>query len=302
MTHDLSTGIPVPATWGTQIEEALARAWPDTDGSDLGTLAGAIRYALLGPGKRIRPLIAMAAAEASGGDPAAAVDVGLAVEFIHAYSLVHDDLPCMDDDEFRRGRKTTHRVYGEATAVLVGDALQAAAFARLVRASEHRLSDAAIVDAVAILATAAGWRGMVGGQFLDVRADDGERSPEELRDLHERKTGALLAAAVQLGALSAGVPGTGLGDWGRFGRELGWLFQLVDDLLDVVGDEGRTGRPTGSDARSDRYTALSAFGGVLGLERACDMQLEVCLQLAGALPNEGGRLGDIATFVRQRDH
>jgi geranylgeranyl pyrophosphate synthase len=243
----------------------------------------------------------MSAAESCGADPARAIDFGLATEFIHAYSLVHDDLPSMDDDDLRRGRPTSHRQYGEATAILVGDALQAAAFGRLARATEHGVSDAAVVEAVAVLSGAAGWGGMVGGQYMDIahRTDAEDRGA--LRELHNRKTGALIAAAVQLGAIVGGVHGTALESWHEMGIELGWLFQLVDDLLDVVGDEANTGRPTGSDQRKQRLTAAVVFGGEHGLSQECDAQLVRCLEVASGLPGGGGRLPAIATFIRHRD-
>lgn len=301
MTRDLATSMPVPAVWSTQVEEALVRAWPEGDGALVGHLSDAIRYSLLAPGKRVRPLLVMSAADACGADAPSAIDFALAVEFVHAYSLVHDDLPSMDDDDLRRGRPTSHRQFGEATAILVGDALQAAAFGRLVRASEHGVSNTAIVEAVAILSGAAGWGGMVGGQYIDIANRTDPHDLDGLRELHNRKTGALIAASVELGAIVGGVIGRQLEVWHAFGLELGWLFQLVDDLLDIVGDEDLTGRPTGSDLRKERITAADVFGGASGLEAACDAQLTRCLDAASVLPDAGGRLAQIATFVRQRD-
>jgi len=282
------------------IDIELARAFGADDPS-VAPLGAAIDYSLLAPGKRIRPVLCLAAAETCSAIPAHVVPVAAAFELIHAYSLVHDDLPAMDDDDIRRGVPTSHRVYGEAVAVLVGDALQARAF-EFVTAASH-INPAALIDIVALLARAAGWAGMVGGQYLDIDKSRTDRADiASLRDVHDRKTGALIAAAVEAGAIAAGVDATTRAGFARFGSELGWLFQLVDDLLDATGSAESLGKTPGKDARSGKVTAMDAYGGVDGLRIAVDAQLAACLAAAAELPNGGGRLPGIARFVHDRDH
>ncbi len=274
----------------------------DARAKSVGPLAEAIRYSLLAGGKRIRPVLCMAAAEACGASLEDAVQVAAAFELVHTYSLVHDDLPAMDDDDLRRGVPTNHKVYGEAVAILAGDALQARAF-ELVADASHVAPESRLAI-VSLLAQAAGWRGMVGGQYLDVdetRIDRG--GVEALRDVHLRKTGALIAAAVEAGAIVAcGTADEPRAAFAEFGRELGWLFQLVDDLLDATGSAEQLGKTPGKDEASGKVTAVDAFGGVDALRDAVDAQLDHCLQLASQLPSGGGRLPEIARFVHARDH
>jgi geranylgeranyl pyrophosphate synthase len=285
------------------VEIALARAFASHE-PELTALAGAVDYSLLAPGKRIRPILLCAAAQAAGRDIDAGVaQVAAAFELVHAYSLVHDDLPAMDDDALRRGRATSHIVYGEAVAVLVGDALQARAFGLVAQA--EGVSAEARLAVVERIAHAAGWRGMVGGQYLDMVGvgERAERAPEQaLRSVHDRKTGALIAAAVASGGVVAGCSDEVVVAFEQFGRELGWLFQLVDDLLDATGSAEQLGKTPGKDARSGKVTALDVYGGEQGLRSVVDAQLATCEQLASVLPDGGGRLGAIAQFVHGRDH
>lgn len=307
---------PVPETVGTRsvaseladlrasVDVELARAFSADDRS-VAPLGAAIDYSLLAPGKRIRPVLALAAAEACGAELAPLARIAAAFELVHAYSLVHDDLPAMDDDDLRRGVPTSHKVYGDAVAVLVGDALQARAF-ELV-ATADGVSAEARIAIVEVLARAAGWRGMVGGQYLDIdetRSLAGEAGDElaALRDVHDRKTGALIAGAIVVGAIAAGAQTAVRAGFAEFGRELGWLFQLVDDLLDATGSAESLGKTPGKDARSGKVTAVDVFGGEAQLREAVDAQLERCLELAGKLPQGGGRLPRIARFVHGRDH
>lgn len=282
------------------VEQELRRAFDTVDAS-VEPLARAVDYSLLAPGKRVRPVLALLAAEASGADVAPIVPIAAAFELVHAYSLVHDDLPAMDDDDLRRGMPTSHRTYGEAVAILVGDALQARAFGLVAEAAS--VSAEARIEIVAILARAAGWQGMVGGQYLDIdeaRTDDGDLA--SLRDVHDRKTGAMIAGAVEAGAVAAEVSAAERAAFAAFGRELGWLFQIVDDLLDATGSAEQLGKTPGKDARSGKVTAVDAFGGIDGLRRAVDEQLEHCLAAASTLPGGGGGLGDLARYVHGRDH
>ena len=283
-----------------RVDVELARAFSADDAS-VAPLGAAIDYSLLAPGKRVRPVLFLAAAEACGATEPELARIAAAFELVHAYSLVHDDLPAMDDDDLRRGVPTSHRVYGEATAVLVGDALQARAF-ELVATCQSVPAQARI-DIVEVLAGAVGWRGMVGGQYLDIdeaRVDGADLAA--LRNVHDRKTGALIAGAVEAGAVAAGAHADERSGFAEFGAELGWLFQLVDDLLDTTGSAEALGKTPGKDARSGKITAVDAYGGAQHLRDAVDAQLDRCLARAATLPSGGGRLGRIATYVHGRDH
>lgn len=225
-------------------------------------LHAAMRYAALGAGKRVRPLLAYAAGELSGADVERVTVAGAAVELIHAYSLVHDDLPCMDDDDLRRGRPTVHKVYGEALGVLVGDALQTLAFEWIAHGPHA-------AEAVRVLARAAGASGMVGGQVLDLESSTPSPSEASLdadavRAIHARKTAALIAAACELGALFGGARAAARGAARAYGHALGLCFQAVDDCLDVTGDAATLGKTPGKDRKLARGTLVAA----LGLERA----------------------------------
>lgn len=216
-------------------------------------LAEAMCYALLAGGKRLRPSLVRLFAQAWGADDAAAVAPAVAIEMVHTYSLVHDDLPCMDDDDLRRGRPTCHVVYGEALAVLAGDAL-------LTRAFELLGEVAGGARMCAVLARAAGPAGMVGGQVLDLSLAGSESGRVEVEEVHRLKTAALLSAACELGALAAEAPEHAVGAARDYGLALGRLFQVVDDLLDVTGEAGTLGKTPGKDAELDRATMVAALG------------------------------------------
>ena len=254
-------------------EEVLDRCVPAV-GSHPATLHEALRYALFGGGKRLRPAIVRLVAREFGGGDADAELPAVAIECVHTYSLVHDDLPCMDDDALRRGRPTVHVVYGEALGVLVGDALQTLAFELLAGPGDARAA-----REVAVLAAAAGPAGMVGGQLLDL-ASTGKPRPGEVEDIHLRKTAALFGAAAELGAVAAGAPDDARVAARNWGVALGRVFQAVDDVLDVTGDAATLGKTPGKDARLERTTLVAA----LGLEgaRAEAERLGTELQGAGA--------------------
>jgi geranylgeranyl diphosphate synthase, type II len=263
--------------------------------SEPGTarLEEAMRYSLLAGGKRIRPVLALATAEALGRPPADVLPLAAAIEMIHTYSLIHDDLPAMDDDELRRGKPTCHVAFGEDVAILAGDGLFAEALR--IALSEQRGEPANVLAAVCEVVDAAGVRGMVGGQYLDVSAD----GAVELRHLHELKTGALIAASV--GAILAleGMSGPATMPFRRFAAELGVVFQIVDDILDVTGDEAETGKPRGSDERHGKATYVS----VHGLERARELARESHAKAREALSEAEGdtlRLGHIADHILTR--
>ena len=230
------------AEQGRLVERALGSLFPPRR----SRLRTAIRYSLLGGGKRLRPILTLLGAEVAGAPARVALPYACAVEMIHTYSLVHDDLPAMDDDDLRRGRPTVHRVYGEGLAILVGDALLTEAFRVMV--SARGIPPARRLAVVAELAAAAGEAGMVGGQALDLASEGGPATLVHVREIHRRKTGALLRAAVRIGALVAGAPPATLRRLTTYGEQLGLAFQIADDILDagdqVVGD-GATDRALG---------------------------------------------------------
>jgi farnesyl diphosphate synthase len=239
-----------------RVEAALQRSLPGPQHSP-ARLHEAMRYATLEGGKRVRPLLAFAAGELAGADPARLEVVAAAVEMIHAYSLVHDDMPCMDDDVLRRGRPTVHVEYDEATALLVGDALQTLAFQLI---AERRLSDdpALHMEMVRLLAIACGSRGMAGGQAIDLEATGKQLSQAELEHMHVRKTGALISAAVKLGAMCAGPCPPALE---RYAHRVGLAFQVVDDVLDAEASTATLGKTAGKDSKQGKPTYVSAMGG-----------------------------------------
>jgi geranylgeranyl diphosphate synthase type II len=256
-------------------------------------LEEAMRYSLLAGGKRIRPVLSLATAEALGRQPADVLPLAAAIEMIHTYSLIHDDLPAMDDDDLRRGKPTCHVAFGEDVAILAGDGLFAEAL-RLAL-SEQQGEPANVLAAVSEVVRAAGVRGMVGGQYLDVVAAAGT----ELRHLHELKTGALIAASVGSILALEGVNGPATMPFRRFAAELGVVFQIVDDILDVTGDEAEIGKPRGSDERHGKATYVS----VHGLERAKELARESHARAREALSEADGetlRLGQIADYILTR--
>lgn len=220
-------------------------------------LHSAMDYTLRAPGKRIRPFLAARCAELAGGNREDAWPAAVAIESVHAFSLIHDDLPCMDDDDLRRGRPTNHTVYGEDIAILAGDALFALAFELLAR---HAKPHQPIARMVLCLAEASGWAGMIGGQTADVRGQSQPASRELVEYIHDRKTAALIAAACELGALSANADDAVLEGLRRFGHRLGRAFQIVDDLLDVTGTAEELGKKTGKDGAKGKQTYPRCVG------------------------------------------
>jgi geranylgeranyl diphosphate synthase type II len=252
-----------------------------------------MRYSLLAGGKRVRPVLALATAEALGEDQESVLPLAAAIELIHTYSLIHDDLPAMDNDDLRRGQPTAHKRFGEHVAILAGDGLFAEAIALVL---ERQPGDPDRVrEALAELARAAGVGGMVGGQYLDIT--DGTA---ELRHLHELKTGKLIGASIACVLLLTGMSQPATLPYRRFAAELGVLFQIVDDILDVTGDEAALGKPQGSDERHGKRTYVSVFG----LERARELATESHRKARAALADTGGRTGtleQITDYILTRD-
>ena len=263
-------------------------------------LEEAMRYSLLAGGKRIRPVLALATAEALGMPTPDVLPLAGALELIHTYSLIHDDLPAMDDDDVRRGRPTCHRAFGEDVAILAGDALYAEGFRLLL--AEQQGEPADVLAAALRLAGATGVDGMVGGQYIDVAgtAPDG---PEGLRQLHELKTGRLIAASVECALLIAGNLGPAtINAFGAFASELGVLFQIVDDILDVIGSVETLGKPQGSDERLGKRTYVTEFGLDGARELAESSHARARAALAQAAPGGATELEQIADFIATRTH
>jgi geranylgeranyl diphosphate synthase type II len=266
---------------------------PRTDG-----LEEAMRYSLLAGGKRIRPVLALATAGAAGLDQSSVLPLAAALELIHTYSLIHDDLPAMDDDDLRRGRPTCHVKFGEDVAILAGDALYAEAFRHLLTAQDG--GPARVLAAARELAAATGVDGMVGGQYLDVAGVSG--TPADLRRLHELKTGRLIAASVVCVLLLAGAADDEetMAGWRRYAGELGVLFQIVDDILDVTGTDEGLGKPQGSDERHGKRTYVSEYGLQGARKLAAECHSAARATLSGSASQGAPELEQITDFIFTR--
>ena len=264
-------------------------------------LGEAMRYAVLDGGKRLRPLLVLAASEAVGGHPQAALRAACAVELIHAYSLVHDDMPCMDNDVLRRGKPTVHVKFGEARALLAGDALQALAF-ELLAPEDSTMPAAVQATLCRLLARAAGHAGMAGGQAIDLASVGRALDESQLREMHRRKTGSLLQGSVLMGAACGSADGAALAALADFGAAVGLAFQVVDDILDVTADSATLGKTAGKDAACDKPTYVS----VLGLDASRRLARELRDQALGALARSGlpdtRALQGLAMMVVNRDN
>ena len=263
-----------------------------------GSLYDAMRYSLLAGGKRLRPVLTLEACRLCGGDVEKALPFAGAVEMVHTYSLIHDDLPCMDDDDLRRGRPTNHKVYGEATAVLAGDGLLTAAFEAML-APGQALPPERIVLAAGILARAAGGAGMVGGQILDMAGEERALTLAEVEELQRLKTGALITAALEMGWAVSGGTEEQREALRRYGAALGLAFQIQDDILDVVGDEAALGKPIGSDARSGKTTFVT-LKGVDGCRALVARLTEQAAEALASFGGEGTELRALAESLADR--
>ncbi|MBV8317138.1 MAG: polyprenyl synthetase family protein [Planctomycetaceae bacterium] len=284
------------------VDEALGRYLPEA-ADDPGVacparLAAAMRYSVTAGGKRLRPLLCLMAAEACGADPRAALPAASALELVHTYSLIHDDLPAMDDDDLRRGRPSCHKAFDEATAILAGDGLLTLAFevvARHVRPAE------AAAGCIRTLAEAAGPAGMVGGQMADLEAQgrrDGTLAA--LEAIHRRKTGALLHAALRMGGIVAGGDAASLAALDGYGHAVGLAFQIIDDLLDVQGDEAKLGKRVGRDSALGKWT----YPGLLGVEaarRRAGQLADAAVAALAPLGERGARLRALARELLERE-
>ena len=262
-------------------------------------LVKAMRHATIGGGKRVRPLLVVAVADLYRVDRSAAIAAGCAVEAIHSYSLIHDDLPCMDDDELRHGKPTVHRAFDEATAVLAGDALHALAFDIL---TQNDVSSDPFVrsELVSVLARASGHEGMAGGQVMDMASEDQDYDLRQVTRLQQLKTGALLGASVEMGAILGRVPPEGRGHLRAYARDIGLAFQIADDLLDVEGDEALAGKALRKDGEQGKATFVT----LMGAEKAREQARALVDQAVGHLSGHGSDarlLEALARFVVERD-
>ena len=282
------------------VDEALHRHLPSPKARPT-TLHAAMRYSLFAGGKRLRPILCLAAAEACGGSTEAALPPAAAVECLHTYTLIHDDLPCMDDDDLRRGMPTCHVKYGEGIAVLAGDALLTIAFEIL--AKTPAAGRYGVGDYVTELAVASGSRHLIGGQVLDLEGEGSEvvLTPAQLRFVHESKTAALLATSVRLGAMTANATPARLEAIGTYGRCLGLAFQVIDDILDVTSTAEKLGKSAGK----DEATAKSTYPALFGLERSRKEAAKLTRRAHDALRPLGrkaDRLREIADYLLDRDY
>lgn len=284
-----------------RVERALDH-WLPPETTQPGKLHGAMRYAALGEGKRVRPVLVYAAGQALGAQPDCLDAAACAVELIHAYSLVHDDLPAMDDDDLRRGRPTCHKAYDEATAILAGDALQTLAFRVLCEDDNLCIDRIDRLRMIAELAHASGSRGMAGGQALDMQATGRDIDLAELENLHIHKTGALILASVRLGALAAGAAhDAGLLNLERYAKCIGLAFQVHDDVLDVEGETQVLGKTRGKDAAAAKAT----YPALMGLDAARKMARELidqALENIARFDDSADPLRQLARYIIGRKH
>ena len=283
-----------------RIESALPQYLPETD-TPQGKVSEAMAYSLLGGGKRIRGCLVLAMCELCGGDPESALPIACAVEMVHAYSLIHDDLPCMDNDTLRRGKPTCHIQFDEATALLAGDALLTHAFSAVNSAYFNGTIPAdTVLRCISQLARAAGVEGMIGGQMIDIAHDSQPMTPELLEEMHAMKTGALIRASAVMGCLAAGAPRDIVLQADLYAARIGLAFQIVDDILDATGDSSTLGKST-SDAQNHKTTYVTLYGEENAREMVRRLVLEADLAVKGTVLDDK-LLYDLADTLAKRKH
>lgn len=279
------------------VESALETFLPPPVPGDLAAAVGeAMRYSLLCGGKRIRPVLALAFCELCGGEPQAALPFACAVEMVHTYSLIHDDMPCMDDDDMRRGKPANHKVYGEDIALLAGDGLLTKAFETALSAEDGKTA----AKAALVLAQCAGDQGMVGGQCIDLKSEGGEADLELLRRMDSGKTVGLISAACRMGCIAADGSQNELEAAGRYAEGLGMAFQIRDDILDVLGDSQKLGKNVGMDSARDKRNYVS----LLGVEKAqalVEEYTEQAVEALDAFSGDASFLRELALKLAKRD-
>lgn len=260
----------------------------------------AIRYSLFAGGKRIRPILCIASCEAVGGDADAVLPAASAIELVHTYSLIHDDLPAMDNDDFRRGRPTNHKIYGESIAILAGDALLTSAFDMIAdKGLNNRLEPDTLITVIKILAAASGSFGMVGGQAADIQASGKDVELPDVEYIHTHKTGALILASLRIGAVCGGASDSELAALTRFGQAVGLAFQIVDDILDIEGSREEIGKDVGSDIAKKKVTYPSVIGISESKKRASEL-LEIAFDSVSAFDEKAEPLREIARYMIER--
>lgn len=283
-----------------KVNTALEKLWEDAH-TPPTLLIPAMQYSLLGGGKRLRPILCIAACEAVGGREADVMPAACALELIHTYSLIHDDLPAMDDDDFRRARPTCHKAFDEATAILAGDALLTAAFEALADAGRRKGRETLKwLEAIYLIARAAGCFGMVQGQMMDVSSEGKVINLEELKELQELKTGALIEASVRTGALLGGGSSQEIAALGVYGRHIGLAFQVADDILNVEGKPEMLGKPVGSDQALQKATGASLMGLEQAKARAAEL-IDSALEEIKIFGIKGEPLAALARYVIERE-
>ena len=278
------------------VEEALEVALPQEDGP-ASRVVEAMRYSLFAGGKRLRPILCLAASEAVGGEIQSAMPAGCALEMIHTYSLIHDDLPAMDDDDLRRGKPTNHKVFGEAIAILAGDGLLTEAFVLL--SDYHSLLPERAVQVIGVIAEAASYRGMVGGQVVDMLSQNKPADLETVQQMHSRKTAALIAAATESGALAGKGSEAQVAALARYGRAIGLAFQIADDILDIEGDTELLGKSTGADEARGKVTYPAAVGLERSRQAANEMVNDALAALEG-FDDKANPLRSLAQYIITR--
>ena len=281
------------------VEEALNRFSPRPEGPATDVVE-AMRYSLFAGGKRLRPILCMAGASAVGGDESNALPVACALELIHTYSLIHDDLPAMDDDDLRRGKPTCHKVFGDAVAVLAGDGLLTEAFHLMGRGDvSGHVSPPVLLEAITMIASAAGYQGMVGGQVVDIQSAGKGVDASLVEFIHTHKTGALITASVASGALIGGGTAGQVASIKSYGQKIGLAFQIADDILDIEGDTRTLGKGVGNDARKKKIT----FPSILGLEKSKETQqslIKDAVDLLESFDHRADPLREIAFYIIER--
>jgi geranylgeranyl diphosphate synthase type II len=282
-----------------RVEVALAHVFPEP-GGPAGDVVKAMRYSLFAGGKRLRPILCLAGAEAVGGAGQDVMPVACALELIHTYSLIHDDLPAMDNDDLRRGKPTSHKVFGEAVAILAGDGLLTEAFRQMGSMKLPREVPAeALLRVIRIVAEASGYEGMVGGQVTDIQSQGKAVEPRVVEFIHTHKTGALIAASVTSGAILAGGTTAELKAIRCYGESIGLAFQVADDILDVEGDSAKMGKSAGGDARKKKVTYPSVFG----LAKSREVQKELvdrAIRFLETFDHKANPLRQIAFYIIER--
>ncbi len=283
-----------------KVDSALETYLPKTQGP-AGKVVEAIYYSICAGGKRVRPILLMAACDAVGGDHNKVLPAACALECVHTYSLIHDDLPAMDDDDLRRGKPTCHKVYGEAIAILAGDGLLTYAFELMTHPDLlENCAPSTVIKAINVFSKAAGVDGMVGGQTADILFEGKDVDPDTLAYIHSHKTGALIRASVEMGALLGGGSQEQIERLIEYGMALGLAFQVIDDLLDVVGDQDKIGKPVGSDIKKQKATYPALFGIEETRKRANELK-DMALNAISAFGFEAEPLRAIACYVVERD-